>query len=468
MNQIFSVHTTRFQQVPIRNEEVGGVAYSIVPVVMMVEGVHAGSEGPVLYTREALSEFSNAWNGSPIPIDHPMVNGIPVSCNSPEYRAKAIGAIYNTTFEDGKLKAEVWLETLKSQSILSMIQNGDIVEVSTGMFANNIPETGIFNGAQYIARATRITPDHLAILPNKKGACSAEAGCGIRVNEAGEKIKMTRKNLPKIEKEDCFIPVISEFTVNASINYVDLAERGRNFVDSLDYSTGMDNRVSHYIRSMDASSIVYMVKNNGRDIHYIKRPYEISNGIFQWAGPGEPVRENISYAPVTNEEKKGDSMDVKTCCIEQVNAFIANNSLGYVEADRVWMETLSEDAFKAVVKASEKVTANTKPEVKPEVKPAATLEQLLANATPELKESIEHGQAILRQEKANLIQGIKTNQANQFTDEELSGFHIGFLRKLAATTVPTTNYAVSGIVPPKVNAYVEPPLENVYDRKEIK
>ena len=53
--------------------------YLVIPVVMMVEGVHAGSQGAVYHSMDELGKVPESWNGRPIVIDHPMIDGIPVS-----------------------------------------------------------------------------------------------------------------------------------------------------------------------------------------------------------------------------------------------------------------------------------------------------------------------------------------------------------------------------------------------------
>ena len=57
------------------------------------------------------------------------------------------------------------------------------MEVSTGLFTENVQANGVFGGKAYHAIATNYRPDHLAILPDQIGACSIEDGAGLlRVN----------------------------------------------------------------------------------------------------------------------------------------------------------------------------------------------------------------------------------------------------------------------------------------------
>ena len=80
----------------------------IVPVVMMVEGVHSGSHGPLLHKIDELGKIPAAWNGIPVVIDHPEdKDGTPISANAPDViDSRSVGKIYNTNVDGSKLRAE--------------------------------------------------------------------------------------------------------------------------------------------------------------------------------------------------------------------------------------------------------------------------------------------------------------------------------------------------------------------------
>jgi hypothetical protein len=180
----------------VREETHQGKSFLVVPVTMMVEGVHHGSHGPLLHTIEDLGKFPASWDGIPIVKDHPEIDGLNVSANSPEIiDTVMIGRIYRTHVDGSRLKAEAWFDKEKLISIspesYESIQNGDMLEVSVGVFTEdeNV-ENGDWNGEKYSAIARNHRPDHLALLPGGIGACSIEDGCGIRANKekGGDKI----------------------------------------------------------------------------------------------------------------------------------------------------------------------------------------------------------------------------------------------------------------------------------------
>ena len=175
-------------------------AHLVVPVVMMVEGVHNGNMGPIFHSINELGKFPESWNGIPVVIYHPEQDGQAVSANSPDFiDSITVGRVYNTSVEGKKLKAEVWLDEDKlnkvSEKTLEEINDTKEVEVSLGMFTENEEEEGEYEGEKYAMIAHNHRPDHLAILPDQIGACSCKDGCGLGAN--------TKKDIE--DKQECKI-----------------------------------------------------------------------------------------------------------------------------------------------------------------------------------------------------------------------------------------------------------------------
>lgn len=163
-------------------------AHLIAPVVMMVEGVHNGNQGPLFHSINELGKFPDSWNGIPVVIYHPEMDGQSISANSPDVIDKmTVGRVYNTEVEGTKLKAEVWLDEDRlntvSETTLADINAMKQIEVSLGMFTENEMTPGKYNEEEYVGVAKSHRPDHLAILPDQVGACSCEDGCGLGANK---------------------------------------------------------------------------------------------------------------------------------------------------------------------------------------------------------------------------------------------------------------------------------------------
>lgn len=181
----------------IRHDILEGRKYMIVPMVMLTEGVHAGSNGPLYYPSAELAKTPVVWNHKPVVVYHPQMNGAATSaCQPAVISRRKVGLILNTTWEPakrgqpGKLKAEAWLEIDRLKTVdprvLKSIQNGEMVEVSTGLFTDNESVVGRWGKEDYSSIARNYRPDHLAILPDEIGACSIRDGAGLLRNSGDD------------------------------------------------------------------------------------------------------------------------------------------------------------------------------------------------------------------------------------------------------------------------------------------
>jgi len=174
-----------------QRKQFNNASHLVLPVVMLTVGVHNGSNGPLYYPAEELRNSSHLWNGKPVLVNHPMDGGVPASANTPRvWEGQVLGQIWNAVFDGLRLKAEIWLNEERTKNIspglIRLLTQGNNIEVSTGLFSTDEQSSGEWNGEQYTAIARKHVPDHLAILPDQRGACSWADGCGIR-NDADHK-----------------------------------------------------------------------------------------------------------------------------------------------------------------------------------------------------------------------------------------------------------------------------------------
>lgn len=172
-----------------------GREYYVVPVVMLVEGVLQGvtAAEPELALMEEVGKVPQGWDGRPLVMNHPQVDGEYVSANSPNVLTDyQIGHIFGTVVDGENLVSNAWFDTARIQEVggeaeqtLERVQNGEVVEVSTGLFAEMRKRKGKHKGKAYAAVWANVVPDHLAVLSEGTiGACSIEDGCGVpRLNE---------------------------------------------------------------------------------------------------------------------------------------------------------------------------------------------------------------------------------------------------------------------------------------------
>ena len=165
----------------------------VIPCVLMTEGVFNAA----LYTADELGAFASSWNGRAVTAWHPMVEDRFVSCaEDPDvFQQYVVGTVFGATVEetDGKhrLKARLYVDqeaaAARSDVLCEMIRNGEAIEVSTGLLSHAMPASGELNGRAYNRVIKDIHPDHLALLPGGKGACSWADGAGApRLNAAEE------------------------------------------------------------------------------------------------------------------------------------------------------------------------------------------------------------------------------------------------------------------------------------------
>lgn len=199
----------------IKEESMHGRKYSVIPAVMMVEGAYypnvSGSDAPeaLFFSQETMKESVGSWNGRPVSLNHPKHN---LSCNSPEvFKKQWLGYIFDAQFSVRKkrLTCNMWLDSEIAGDIIENVRKGSSIDVSIGAFGDILSEDGVFEGSPYNKKIENIVGDHLAVLPDSKGACSWKDGCGIRAEKAKDNktikevvIMEEKKELIKVDRKE--------------------------------------------------------------------------------------------------------------------------------------------------------------------------------------------------------------------------------------------------------------------------
>lgn len=176
-----------------RTVKEGSKTYLVVPMTMLRPQVLNGSKGPLYYPPGEIVKSVAAWNRVPLTLNHPThPDGRPASSRDPGVAERlTLGEVRNPHIIGlGKLRAEGWFDAERTKRIAPDVYNAlkahRPVELSTGLFTDNeIAQNGSsYLGKAYSHVARNYRPDHLAILPNQKGACGIQDGCGVLVNHA--------------------------------------------------------------------------------------------------------------------------------------------------------------------------------------------------------------------------------------------------------------------------------------------
>lgn len=458
-----------------RREMFDNRPHVVVPVVLLTEGVHVGSAGPTFYPQEEISTFAQTWNGVPVPVFHPEVDGQLVSCNHPEIMEQYnVGRLWNVIWDAGeaKLRGEVWIDIERARQIspdvLTMVYEGRPLEVSTGLFAEEDGTHGQWGQETYNAIARGIRPDHLALLPGGRGACSYEDGCGVRANttngEGGD----------RMADDDKGSRLIKMVLTNEEVSHEQLHRDLQGTIDAMD-----SPRWVHYLRAVYDDYFVYRAEprggpegGDGRTPVLYKQDYSIdANGAVQIAD-AEPVevKEVVSYKPTTNKSSKevtnmGKDKG-KGCCEEKVQLLIENEKTPFAEDDREWLSALTEDQIDKLITEEEEETDVDDPKKgeKSEVAKAAeevanaamgtppaasdekplTVDEYIAKAPAEIREVLGNGLRMHRERKSSLVAKIVANERNKFSKEQLAAMSVEDLENIANFAQEVSNADYSG------------------------
>ncbi len=457
-----------------------GRKHIVVPVVMMVEGVHSGSAGAILHEAGELAKYPAAWNGIPVVVGHPEDNGTPISANIPDVlESKIVGRVYNTRFEgDGKnrLVAEAWLDEERlaeiSPAALQYIRQRKPIDVSVGIFSDDEPIQGRWKDEEFTGIARNYRPDHLALLPDRSGACGWEDGCGVRINEEGDTMKTNE-------------------------------ERWRVRVDAIKSKLSLlDTEFEkYYLEEIFDTYIIYRQESVSGGRKYFKQAYSFddSSGV-ELQQSAEEMLKKVEYVLVNpNKEGGVNTMNKEDAKTEQkqnedkggntaMNEEKVNKLLSFsvfTEQDKDLLAKATPCQLDRLIAMSEKASKKEEVSAKeatPQMNKEQAIEvlksymaepkQFLQLVPKEYKEQMEYGMQLYKENKAKLETYIKEN-TDVYTDEEIKAMSFPELQKLAKVIKPKADYSgLAGGVDVKTNAYeVEPllpPEIQVNINKEVK
>ena len=429
----------------VRNETLEGIEYLVVPAVMIVEGVLEGSNGKLYYPGDELSKTPQVWNHKPLVINHPAKGGKPRSACDPqmveEYK---VGLLMNTRFSTGpnRLKTECWfnLNSLheKSPETYYKVQNGEKVEVSTGLFTDNEAAEGTYNGREYDAIARNYRPDHLAVLPDSTGACSIADGAGLMQNSQFSTNELSHDEIRELLSKATRDAEVSGMAEDMNTWVLEVYE-GRyiyNHEDQLfvrGYTINADDTVTiDSERSQVRRVTEYRTVEGNRLV-----------GNFQYQPPKESdmdkdkiISDLISNdaTPFTDSDKEGlAKMDDKTIAeLGELAGKATPPETDPPKKDPTETAT-KEELADAAAKGAEGIEGKPKKEEQElaEVNQASTFNEWLDTAPPEYREMLQSGMHAHDQQKTDLIEQIVGNEQNTFTKEELAGQPIETLQKMA-------------------------------------
>lgn len=443
----------------VRMDNLAGKDYKVVPMVMMVEGVHSGSEGPYLYTANELGKRVEVWNRKPVVVYHPDT---PTACTKEVLNTRWIGDIMNAKWDKkGKrLLAEAWLDEERVKKvdnrILEAIDNEETLELSTGLFADSDEEAGEWNGEEYQGILTNYGPDHLAVLPDQVGACSVEDGAGFYRNSEGQKVVLSKSWMKYFNE-------LSQNTIRDQLRTAIAQEDDRRWVEDVFETT--------FVWS-DEEGRLY------------QQNYKVEDDKVSVSGIPVAVYRKMTYEPITNKNKNKErksAMDKE----KMVDNLISNKQTQWEEDDREYLMNLDEDrlqtmqpkneeakakpAKKEPGQKQEETTTVTAQNQDKEIKPL-TEEQYMAQMPESIRNRLQRLERMENEEKDRLIGLITKNPNNTFTEEWLKTQDVEMLQNLVNISVSNEvdtdlkvrrfNYGLNGGTPPSKDDTKSVPVLN--------
>lgn len=444
----------------IRTEQLDGKEWLVAPCVAIVEGVLNG-----LYVPSAEIEISTpSWNGRPIPVHHPKAN----TANEPiTIQNQVIGYFYQSQFKNNSLHGEMWLDMAKANSlggdaltVITTIQNGGMIEVSTAYWAYTTSQAGEFNGVPYTDITTHILPDHIAVLPGDEGACNINDGCGVpRKNQRSEQpMKMILFKCCNDDSITELEPLELDENRNATFHFnvegVSHRETNQILKTAVNFVTDIANDYYIWVTDVWDSYFVYEIETNGDANGYWKRDYTIDENMTVTLGEATRVQprrvfEEIAEPAPTVQTNLLDKItnivksvfrthDKERNMKEKIKAIIEN---GAIDLTAEQLAELPETAVNAMFDGLQ-----INDESEPEVEPVPATEP----DTPSNEENVPAWAAALiakvdglsvaqnkanEQEKTAVIKRLLANGKNTFTEAELKAFELPQLQKFAAAII---------------------------------
>ena len=471
----------------VRTQVFDGRAHLVLPVVLMVEGVHTGSSGvPTYYSPGELMASVHLWNGVAVPVYHPQNEwGESISANQPDVIEECVvGRLFNVRFDENgnKLKGEIYLDPEKTRRIsaelLEAIRGNVNIEVSTGLYSDEDHESGDWNGEHYDARAINIHPDHLALLPGQVGACSFEDGCGIRANKKQEGDMRVSVNtqqdggtlvkLRAIAKQFVALfgskPECASHLTTHEASHEDIRGQLQAQLDAMDNIGWF-----HFVRDIYDDHFIYEARYRGDNPSdevvagaqkFYQRGYDIGDDeqVTMKDGPVE-VREERKWVALSAQPNKNDNkqstheeesnMEKKK---EVIDGLIANEKNKFCEDDRKWLDGWTDEQLAKFAPCANQEPAKDDPKPDPEPEPKTdpdpktdpkpdpkpegneqpvTVDEYVSHAPAEVASFLKRAVAAENEKKDILVKELVANKRCKFTEEQLKAKDVSELEQLA-------------------------------------
>jgi hypothetical protein len=361
----------------------------------------------------------------------------------------------NTKYEKGRLKSEAWIERSRAdkvdQRILEAVKCNEMMELSTGVFVDEDKTPGKWLKEDYNAVARNYRPDHLALLPDKIGACSIADGAGF------------------LRNEDVSLNESSFSNISTAL--------GDAIRKRFKVSSGLAEPMGPWVQDVYSNFVIFTKDGKLWRLGYTT---DDTGGVELDKGEPKEVKRVTEYRSVSGDFVANQNQEKEKAMTEEerkkklVDALVGN--AGWVEEDRPVLMALPEKSLEKIKSAPTPTPAPTPapaaaapapaPAATPAAVPAAntapapaaptvvTAEQYIQAAPKEVRDVLTNSIGIYNEEKQRLVDIIVANKNNSFTKEDLQNRPLGELKNLARLAAgtetaqrPPANYSGQGPVP---------------------
>lgn len=452
----------------VREDTFAGRPHLVVPIVAVREMVLGGDGGEFLPAEEIENSVGRGlWEGRPVTIGHPKLNGQPVTAGRRDAAERfEVGRLFSTEHVGDRLRGEVWIDLGRAEEVeggreaVRLAREASpgrpLLEVSTSYWASREPKTGRHDGIRFSAIQRDLDPDHLALLPGGKGKCSIGDGCGgPRLNDELEE----NVDQGKLEKATRAIANVLRSLFTAQDGEESAESRLERIRRAVTERFG-DEEGFTFVEATFDNRVIFEREIPGNDetgVFAIDLEEDEETGEVTFTGEPREVKKVVTFEPVENTAPEADeeeTMDRE----ELITALAENEGLPFDREDLEGFEDERLTALEALVAEGSEETAGgeeeepgggEKPKVGGEEETGGTGDEPVTLSREEadylraLRENGTDPEAIGRMlaehkaraeaeeaEREKLVKALAANEACPFDEDDLADFDLPKLKKL--------------------------------------
>lgn len=448
--------TFNIQGKPVKKTLNGRAYYAVPAAIIPDNGVLHGSNGRVMYPEEQNRKSVLAWNSKPIVLYHPSAP----AADEVTLEQRQMGILLNSKHSKKKLRTECWVDIEKTRAIapdiLTRVENGDPIEVSTGLEVDFDSTPGEIDGNEYDKIALNYRPDHLAFLPDVTGAYSLAAGGGtMQLNQAVNdevtkyvnalQLYLTSGGITDKALLENFwkgaLPGYAFDLVNNEMSHDAMRSKVREQLGAKYGKPG--EHWGGYIYDMYDGHVVYCAPDGSMQMH----KYSVKDDKVELKGQPSKVDRVVEYRTPSGEAYAANAsggLDLKPTKETTVMAFDKAKHIaelignGFEESQRATLEAIPDVVLERILPVPRpdatinNLLLNTNRPVVPTPAPVITPEQYIANAPGSLRDILQGALATAQAERIQLVKNVMAYPQNLFVESDLMAAPIQNLRAIHA------------------------------------